>query len=213
MIRFKLFGIPVQVQPWFWVSLVLIAPGGIMANTKESLLGLALFVLAGLVSILVHEMGHALAGRACGAHSEVTLHAFGGVAEFSGVWLSRKQNFFVTAAGPGVQLVLGVAVWLLFPALVGVGEAVWQFWWWLAVISIFWALLNLLPVLPLDGGQMLNALLGPARVRLTLGISIVTAVGVAMLMVLKTGMLMFPVFLVYFAFQAWKALGQSSPWR
>ena len=63
MIRFNLFGIPVQVQPWFWLTLVLIG-GGVGANTADELLLLALFVVAGFVSILVHELGHALAGMA-----------------------------------------------------------------------------------------------------------------------------------------------------
>lgn len=222
MIRFQLFGIPVQVQPWFWVSLLLIG-GGLGASSKEQLMQLALFMLAGFVSILVHEMGHALSGRACGAHSAVTLFAFGGVAEFTGAWFSRKQSFLVTAAGPLVQLVLGVAVFFLLPVLARSSDAVlnfwalklrfgdpqWYFWWSLAAISIFWSLLNLLPVLPLDGGQMLNALLGPARVRLTLWISIGTAVAVAALMVFKTNSFLFPVFMAFFAFQSWKALGQS----
>jgi membrane-associated protease RseP (regulator of RpoE activity) len=211
MIRFKLFGIPVQVQPWFWLSLVLIG-GGVGANTKQELLLLALFVLAGFVSILVHELGHALAGRACGAQSAVTLHAFGGFAEFSGAWFTRKQSFLVTAAGPGVQFLLGVLTWLLIRGEFMPRSYMDYFLVYLSFISVFWAVLNLLPVMPLDGGQMLNAMMGPARIRITLWVSIITA-GVTAVATLKlTNSVVFPLLLVFFAYQAWKALRESQ-WR
>lgn len=211
MIRFNLFGIPVQVQPWFWLSLVLLG-GGVGANTKEELLLLALFVLAGFVSILVHELGHALAGRACGAHSAITLHAFGGFAEFPGAWFSRKQSFLVTAAGPGVQFLLGVLTWLFIRSGFMPRSPMDYFLIYLSFISVFWAVLNLLPVLPLDGGQMLNAMMGPARIRITLWVSIITA-GVTAIATLKlTNSVVFPLLLVFFAYQAWKALRESQ-WR
>ena len=78
----------------------------------------------------------------------------------------------------------------------------------MAFISLFWAALNLLPVLPLDGGQMLNAILGPARLKLTLWISILTAVGAGLLVFNRTGSILFPLFLGMFAFQSWQALRQ-----
>ena len=59
MIQFSLFGIPVRVEPIFWLTLALIG-GGLSARDSESLLVVALFVLAGFVSVLIHEMGHAL---------------------------------------------------------------------------------------------------------------------------------------------------------
>jgi len=231
MIRFNLFGIPVQVQPWFWLTLVLIG-GGMGANTAGELLLLALFVVAGFVSILVHELGHALAGMACGARSAITLHAFGGLAEFSGAWFSRKQSFLVTAAGPGVQFLLGVLAWLIIRGGIApqsLGDSFWgflsflrgefparslgeYFWGCLSLISVFWALLNLLPVMPLDGGQMLNDTMGPVRIRITLWVSIITA-GVAAIVALKvTNSPIFPLLLVFFGYQAWKNL-RENPWQ
>jgi stage IV sporulation protein FB len=211
MIRFTLFGIPVRVEPWFWISLLLLG-GGIGANTKEELMLLSLFVLAGFFSVLVHELGHALTGRACGARSEVTLHAFGGVARFEGAWFTRRQDFLVTAAGPGAQLLLALAVWLAFPHLSELRSVAGYFWRVLFYISLIWALLNLLPVFPLDGGQMLKAILGPARERTTLWVSIVTAVVAAVLVFKYTGSLIFPVFLGLFAYQAWKRLQGMRQW-
>ena len=209
MIRFSLFGIPVQIQPWFWISLAIIG-GGATANSKEAILRLALFLLAGLISILVHELGHALTGRAFGARSEITLQAFGGFAAFAGARFTRPQHFLVTAAGPAAQILLGLAVYLLIPGLFALTSAAGHFWQVLTYISLIRAVINLLPVLPLDGGQMVNALLGPARLKLTLWITIVTAAAAALFIYQRTGSIIFPVFLGLFVWQAWQALKQSA---
>jgi len=207
MIRFTLFGIPVQIQPWFWISLAIIGGGG-SADSKDSILRLLLFLIAGLISILVHELGHALTGRAFGARSEITLQAFGGFAQFFGARFTRPQHFLVTAAGPAAQVLLGLAVYLMIPDLFALTSPAGHFWRDLTFISFFWALINLLPVLPLDGGQMLNALLGPARLKLTLWITILTACAVALLIFKTTGSILFPLFLGLFVWQAWQALKQ-----
>ena len=207
MIRFSLFGIPVQIQPWFWISLAIIGGGG-TANTSDAILRLCLFLLAGLISILVHELGHALSGRAFGARSEITLQAFGGLASFPGARFTRPQYFLVTAAGPAAQLLLAAAIFLAIPDLFTLTSDAGYFWKKLTYISALWALVNLLPVLPLDGGQMLNALLGPARLRLTLWITILSASIAALLVYQTFHRLIFPLFLGLFAWQAWQALRQ-----
>ena len=211
MLRFTLFGIPIQVQPWFWISLAIIGGGG-SANSKDGILRLMLFILAGFISVLVHELGHALTGRSFGARSEITLQAFGGMAEFGNARFTRRQHFLVTAAGPAAQVLLGTAIYLLIPELFSLSSSAGRFWQVLTYISFIWALINMLPVLPLDGGQMLNALLGPERIRLTLWITIVTALGVAILLFKTTHNPIFPLFLGMFVWQAWQALKQNS-WR
>ena len=105
MLSFRLFGIPVRIEPWFWVILALIG-GGLRANDALSMLWVLLFVLAGFISILVHELGHALTVRKFGLSPAITLIAFGGYASFPAGRLTRKQSFLVTAAGPGVQCLL-----------------------------------------------------------------------------------------------------------
>ena len=62
MFSFRIFNIPVRVEPWFWVTLALIG-GALRANTKEALIAVLFFLLAGFISILVHELGHALTAR------------------------------------------------------------------------------------------------------------------------------------------------------
>jgi stage IV sporulation protein FB len=209
MIRFALFGIPIQIQPWFWITLAIIG-GGASANSKAAILQLALFLLAGLISILVHELGHALAGRAFGASSEITLQAFGGYAAFAGARFTRPQHFLVTAAGPAAQILLGLVIYLLIPELFKLTSTAGYFWQTLVWISCAWALINLLPVLPLDGGQMVNAILGPARLKLTLWITILTASCAALIVFKTTDSFIFPIFLGFFAWQAWQALRQHA---
>ena len=83
MIRFSLFGIPVAIEPFFWITLVILG-GASGADNAAEILNIGLFVIAGFISILVHELGHALTARSFGAHSRITLQAFGGYAAYTG---------------------------------------------------------------------------------------------------------------------------------
>jgi stage IV sporulation protein FB len=207
MIRFSIFGIPVQVHPFFWITLAIIG-GALSANSPDALLRLGLFLLAGFISLMVHELGHALTARKFGARSEIVLQAFGGYAAYSGVRLTRPQSFAVTAAGPAVQIALGFLLLQILPHLTELNPNMVYFIRILVWVSLVWAVLNLLPVLPLDGGQMLNAILGPQRIRITLWTSILVSVGIALLALLLTSSILLPVFMGMFAWQAWQALRQ-----
>ncbi len=206
MIQFSLFNIPIRVLPWFWVTMAFI--GGVLrADTKEELFYLLLFMLAGFISILVHELGHALTAKHYGKQVEIVLQAFGGYAAYSGGGrLSRLQSFLITAAGPAIQILLGVAVLILIKQVDGISERGQYFFTTLCLISFAWAILNLLPVLPMDGGRLLETMLGPQRIRLTLQISMCVAVLIAVLaLVFKVGMLL-PIFMGFMAYESYKAL-------
>ncbi len=205
MLRFSLFGIPVRVQPWFWLVLALIG-GGVGANSREDIINLIWFILAGFISIMVHELGHALAGRRFGARCAITLHPMGGLTEFQGAWFTRPQSFLVTAAGPLLQIMLGLAAYAALPHLNRLHLPPPYFVAALIWISIVWAVLNLVPILPLDGGQLLHAVLGPQRLRLTLWISVVTAFGLTLLTLTTTKLLILPILLGYFGWQAFRQL-------
>jgi Zn-dependent protease len=208
MVRFSIFGIPVQVQPFFWITLVILG-GALDANSATAMFEIALFVMAGFISILVHELGHALTARKFGAYSQITLQAFGGYAEFSGARLTRPQSFTVTAAGPAIQILLGLAVWYVASYLPPLKYHAAYFLMTLRDISLFWALLNLLPVLPLDGGQMLHALLGPARIRITLWVTLIVTLLLGLFIFERTGSLLFSLFMGMFAWQAFQALRET----
>lgn len=209
MIQFSLFNIPVRVLPWFWLTLLLI--GGAGAGTKSAIFHLLLFMLAGFISILVHELGHALTAKRFGKRVEIVLQAFGGYAAYSGGGrLSRFQTFLITAAGPAIQIVLGVAALILVIQVDGLSPNGKYFFVKLCEISLIWAVLNLIPVLPMDGGRILETLLGPQRLRLTLQISIAVAMTIVILsLAFNIGMLL-PIFMGLMAYENYKSLKSLS---
>lgn len=208
MIQFSIFGIPVAVQPFFWLTMALI--GGATrpdTMTPQGLLNLALFIIAGFISILVHELGHALTIKHYRLPTTITLQAFGGYATYPSGRLSRPQSFLVTAAGPAFQLVLALIAYVLLHRLPP-NDGLFIFLRALLGVSVIWALLNLLPVLPLDGGQLVNAVLGPARIRITLWITIVTGVVIGGLG-LMMGQFFLAIFFGMFVFQAAQGLKET----
>lgn len=210
MIQFSLFNIPVRVLPWFWLTLAFI--GGVLrADTRSEIFELLLFMLAGFISILVHELGHALTAKHFGKRVEIVLQAFGGYAAYSGGGrLSRFQSFLIIAAGPAIQILLGVAALILVIQVEGLSPYGKYFFVKLCQVSIIWAVLNLIPVLPMDGGRILETLLGPQRLRLTLQISIAVAVIIVILsLVYNIGMLL-PIFMGLMAYENYKSLKSIS---
>ena len=150
---FRLFGFPVHVRPGFYMFMVLV----VFANGRELGLWLAGFIA---VLTLIHELGHAFAARATGARAEISLDFLAGYASFVPTrQLKRWERAGISFAGPAVQIarqrarpagdgrqparIPGVGASDAAPrALVG-GP----------VIGLF----NLLPILPFDGGNIVQA--------------------------------------------------------
>lgn len=197
MFRFRLFGIPITVLPWFWLTLAII--GSQTIRSGSDLFQIVLFVLAGFISVLVHELGHALTIKKFGAPTEIVLQAFGGFATYPRNRFNRLQDFLLTAAGPAIQIALGLLVLLLIKTANLPDSMGLYFLEVLAGISLFWAILNLVPVFPLDGGQLLNAVLGPKNKKITHTIGIVVAIALGLL-ALKFGMIFATFFMGYFAY-------------
>ena len=213
MLQFHIFGIPVTVQPFFWITLAVLGSGRFgVSDTRMALLYMALFVIAGFISILIHEFGHALTAHKFGARCHIVLEAFGGYAAYAGVPMSRLQSFIITAAGPLFQIVFGCLIYVIARQLPPLQAPAEFFVNRLILISWVWAIFNLLPILPLDGGRLLEATLGPQRIKITLWVTIITAVSVGLLAFTATRSIIAPIFLGMFAWQAWKAL-QENHWR
>lgn len=212
MLHFRLFGFPIVVHWIFWVSMALLG-GAISASTPEAMQRLLMWIAAGFVSIVIHELGHAFTMRHYGdRHVSIVLYAFGGLAQGSR-GLTRRQDFFVSGAGPFAQIAAGVLMWWVSD-LVSPGPGLLRaFMSSFMFVSFFWAVLNLFPIIPLDGGHICRAVLGPRRVRLALGISLVCAVAGAVFS-LQWGGIFAPLFFGMFAFNNWKELqGQPQvPW-
>jgi len=180
--------------------------GAFRIEDSAGFLRVGLFVLAGFLSILIHEMGHALTGRKFGATPQVILHGIGGVAIFPDARFTRQQSFLVTAAGPAIQFALGAIAFLIYSSGFLPDTPIKEFIWILFIISIFWAAINLVPVAPLDGGQMLHAILGPSKRALTLQISIFSALLGAVALYLFLHAFLFSILLLFLAFQNFKEL-------
>jgi Zn-dependent protease len=142
-----------------------------------------LWILCVFLSILLHELGHVLVGWVFGSKGHIVLYSFGGLAVGSKALASRWQRIAVSVAGPVVQLLLwGLLVSAVFldkdGSFTGPGPIGWAVE-FLLEINLYWALLNLLPVWPLDGGQVSRELcewLMPYKgVRTSLGLSLITA--------------------------------------
>lgn len=207
MLRFQLFGFPIVVHWMFWVTMALLG-GAEHANSPRGVKLLLGAVAAGFVSIVIHELGHAFAMRRFGARQvNILLYAFGGVAQGYRRF-SRMEDIIVSAAGPALQIAAGLALkWLLRDwsttnAFVGAFAGTFIF------ISIYWALLNLLPIIPLDGGHICRAILA-SRQRTALIVSIVCAAGMG-LYSLMSGSTYTVLFFGMLAFNNWKEL-QGDP--
>ena len=181
--NFSIFGYPVRVAPWFWAAALIFGRNSVnypSVNGGEPVgsLGILAFAAAMFLSILIHELGHAVAFRYFGIQSEIVLYHFGGLAIPTGnrIGSSASHNPWhqvaISAAGPGMQIAAAIGLGLLL-RFFGVAAAsdtlqmlgirggqplgndfgfyfLVHFYW----VSIIWALFNLLPVYPLDGGQI-----------------------------------------------------------
>ncbi len=176
MIRFRLFGFPVAVHWMFWLIAALLA-GVADANSPEGLQAVLVRIAVIFVSVLWHEMGHALVMRKFGEQPSILLYGLGGLAMGSG-WRSRWQQIWISLAGPLAGFLLAAVVWMLLQVLYVksflVAVAAITFLW----VNIVWSAVNLLPIIPLDGGRISEAVLA-SRGKLALQISLVFAIGMA----------------------------------
>lgn len=199
MFRFHLFGIQVSVLPWFWLTLGLLGYLN-FADSSEDILKVVLFVIAGFTSVLIHELGHALTIKAFKQPTEIVLQAFGGYATHPIRVFSRKKEFLVVAAGPALQIAFAIPV-LLVLTFFDLPESMGLFFLKIFTgISLFWAILNLVPVYPLDGGKLLDCILGPKRRKITHGVSIIFAILVA-IFGLASNLTIFSVLMGFYAVQ------------
>jgi Zn-dependent protease len=180
----KVLGFPVHVKPGFLFFMVLIV------GLYRDEFGLW---LAGSIAVftLLHELGHAVAARRAGATAEISLDFLAGYASYTSKRpLSRLSEAVIALAGPlthitaGVLALLAMGVNPLVATDRGSTDAAAAVWWAGVAIGAF----NLIPVLPLDGGNVVTSALdrfmpGRAR-RLMIYASVtVTALGAVLLAV------------------------------
>lgn len=183
-LTFRLGPFPVRVHPLFWVITAVM--GGSAFRTEYPITFILIWVAVVLVSILVHELGHALAFRWFGAPARVWLYWFGGLAVSEYPPRRPGPMIAVSLAGPAAGFLLAGVVYGLEQAthwrdaaLPYTDELYYQLMW----VNISWGVVNLLPVLPLDGGQVCRDVLrlaGNRRAEVTaLKVSVGTGVAMA----------------------------------
>ncbi len=213
-VKFHLLGFPIRIHPWFWIMAIFLG-----ANTGSAP-NLIMWVAAVFLTLMVHEMGHALIMRMYGIHSHIVLYAFGGVtvpvASYGNQPLRARDDALISFAGCGLELCFAAGVWCLFffhyPMQLS-GDlslgTVWDLLWYpveliydekfvggkslsyfllyFYYISMVWSVLNLMPILPLDGGQIAREFftwLWPRNgMSVVLMLSILIAVALAVLMI------------------------------
>ncbi len=111
------------------------------------------------VSILLHELGHAVAALLHGLRTRsITLFIFGGVAQLEKDPKDGRAEFWMAAAGPLVSLMLA-GLFYASASLPFVGPATAAVAKYLALINLILALFNLVPAFPMDGGRLLRGAL------------------------------------------------------
>lgn len=181
-LNFRLLNIPVRVSVWFWVV-------ALMFNIQDGPnVELLIWVACMFVSILVHEFGHALTSKSFGDRPFVVLHGMGGVS-VSDTELPFGKRLAVLFMGPGAQFILLGSVfvyaflahrigikgdWFMirlasgFPEkmtaevaeeLMGFSRNGFFTFYCLVRINVLWPVINLLPIWPLDGGQITQTIM------------------------------------------------------
>lgn len=231
-LRFRLLGIPVRVHPLFWLVLAL------LSGQDNDFIRVALFVGCGFVSILVHEFGHGLMARYFGYRSsEIVLFWMGGYCACDLDQQRPKERLAVLAAGPGAQFVLLAVVFLIGRLALGIGwgddlemmrvmlgigsargvspsffalsSSVQLVYLVMIAINLLWSLINLLPILPLDGGRIMETLLTMYRRRQGMRwahvVSLLTA-GVLAIIFFRSQQLGAGIWFAYFGFRNYQVL-------
>ena len=175
--HFHFLRFPVRVELWFLVIAVLMG-----LNRNWLPVGYVFeWIAVVFVSVLVHEIGHALAFRRFAQEPRVVLTGMGGLTYGSAPFRSRTEDVLTSLAGPLTGLLLlGLPAWLIHRNYDFDDSLQWWIIHDLFWVSCIWSLVNLLPVLPLDGGHVIQAIWGrPAARR----VSVVAALAVVVFLI------------------------------
>ncbi len=176
---FRIGAIPVRIHGSFLLTALLL--GGIGSRNVAAA---AIWVVVVFLSVLLHELGHAFAGLIFGLSPQIDLHGMGGTTSWSmeGRKVGPGKSIVISLAGPLTGIVVGTIAFFVAAARLNehthplVQRAMMDVVW----VNAGWGALNLVPMLPLDGGNVMATLLGvvtkgrgerPARI-----VSIVVAV-------------------------------------
>ncbi len=226
-VHFSLMGVPVRIHPLFWIVSMLFGLNS--AGGHSNFASVAMWTVAVLTSLLVHEMGHALLARHYGWPPRISLYAMGGLAHYTPHHQTRKQEVLIALAGPGAGFLFGGLVLAAMSAVATIGDPdsagavqlhlftrhagqsrLGVFVQMLLMVNFFWGIMNLLPIKPLDGGTVSAAIIRKvhpdnAQV-LTYQVSVGVSVAVAALSLFVLNQVFLGIIFGMLGFNAWQAL-------
>jgi Zn-dependent protease len=176
-LSFRVLGFQVNVRPGF---LMLLGIYGLFSlQAQEPLLLLASWCVVVFLSILLHELGHAVVSRRLGLQvGAIEIHGFGGHVTHQAT--TPANQLMISLAGPGAGFLIGLPLlgaqlsgWIPDEPIVQaiVRDLIW--------VNVGWGVVNLLPMMPLDGGNALRSFLA-LRTREGTAWKVTAAIGAAL---------------------------------
>jgi Zn-dependent protease len=151
-LSFGIGKIPISIHVSFFIMTLLL---GSSISTSDLRVWM-LWIVVVLVSVLLHELGHALMGKAFGLKPRIDLHGMGGTTSWEHKDVSAPKKILISLAGPLVGIALGIALKVAvesgrfeLPPMANVAVSM------IVSVNVGWGILNLLPILPLDGGNVM----------------------------------------------------------
>ncbi len=197
--------IPIRIHPLFWLLAVVIG----WLNSDGNPVKTAIWTLIILISVLIHEFGHALTALAFGQKARIDLVGFGGLTHRHGGKLKFWQEFLIVLNGPLFGLLLSVIAYVWLIEVNPAQNSLYRYGLQVTVlVNVFWTILNLLPVYPLDGGHLLRIILeglfGYRGLKIALFLSLLIGVALSIFFFLGSDLLIGAIFLL-FAFESYRA--------
>lgn len=216
----RLAGVDIYIHATF---LILIAWIGFVYWQAEGTLIAVIsgigFILSLFACVVLHELGHSLVARHYGIRTEhITLLPIGGVAALERLPDDPKQEIHVALAGPAVNVVIALVLWILLSLQAGFSVADeldvvgGTFLERLLVVNLILAIFNMLPALPMDGGRVLRAALA-MRMSHAEATRIAAKIGQAFALVLGFLGLAYNPFLAFIALFVWIGAGAEAQWE
>lgn len=214
-------GISVAVSMWYMILMAFIVFSPMLfGGGGGAVIGGVIFAAAVTISLLVHEFGHAFVSKHYRLGPSILLHGFGGLCMSESSAIKDGDDARVVLAGPLAGLAFGGLLWLFQAFLPGIAYGtplLASFISSLLWINIIWSLVNLLlPVWPLDGGQLFHLILrrfmAPDKAqRIALTVSIFVIIPIAIVGFMKFKMLFFAILGLFIVMDNYNSLQSGQP--
>ncbi len=189
-------GFPLRLDATFAIVPLLFLNRFSMQSSSEDWLEIGVVIIGVFLSVLLHELGHALTARRFGVGvQEVVVGGFYGYARLMPHRTTRRAAIAIIAAGPGANLLIFLVLWaiLSFPSLIemrtiaflGYPETIGPVWLakaagLLVLANLLMFIFNLVPAFPLDGGRIVDQVLSrfvPPHIGIQISVLLGIAIG------------------------------------